>query len=349
VKRIISIVGARPQFVKAAVVSRAFAADQRFQELLVHTGQHHDDNLSDIFFRELDIPTPAHHLGIAGGGHGAMTGRMLEHIETVLIAEKPDAVLVYGDTNSTLAGALAAVKLHLPVIHVEAGLRSFDRRMPEEINRVVTDHVSSLLLCPTPAAVTLLANEGITKGVFNVGDVMYDATLFAIAQAQRHRGVLERLGLQDGGYSICTLHRAESTDDPAILRALLEFIASQGDGKPIVFPVHPRTRKMIDSAGLSTKGLMSVDPVGYFEMHALLGGCALVLTDSGGLQKEAYFHRKPCITLRNVTEWNETVSAGWNRIWQGPDWITPRREISDFGDGHAGDAVVARVAEFLAV
>lgn len=345
---LISIVGARPQFIKAAVVSRALAAHGGIRERLVHTGQHHDEALSAIFFRELQTPEPAFHLGVSGGGHGDMTGRMMIALEPILSAQRPRAVLVYGDTNSTLAGALTAAKLHIPVIHVEAGIRSYNRRMPEEVNRVLTDQVSALLLAPTRLAVRQLAAEGVTAGVQHIGDVTYDAALHAIALAPRHGAVLDQLGVADGAYSLATLHRAESTDDVATLSAMLDFIAEAGSGAPVIVPLHPRTRAAISAAGLSAPRLTFIDPIGYFDMHALIAGARLILTDSGGLQKEAYFHRKPCITLRSDTEWPETVEAGWNRLWRGPDWVSPRREIDDFGAGQAGAAAAAAIAEMFA-
>jgi UDP-GlcNAc3NAcA epimerase len=341
-RKVATVVGARPQFVKAAAVSRAFVGSG-VEEILIHTGQHYDANMSDIFFEELEIPHPKLHLGIGGGGHGAMTGAMLMKLEEAFIAEKPDAVLVYGDTNSTLAGALAAAKLHIPVVHSEAGLRSFNRRMPEELNRVVTDHLSALLLCPTHAAVANLASEGIAKGVHHVGDVMFDATVFAIERSKRTSSVIDGLGLRGERYAVCTLHRAENTDDPVRLAALIDFLAGEAKDRTIVFPVHPRTRKMLLASGLATPGLMLIDPLGYFDLHRLLADCEAVFTDSGGLQKEAYFHRKPCITLREETEWVETIDAGWNRLWTAPDFATPRREIADYGTGRAAEKTVELV------
>jgi UDP-GlcNAc3NAcA epimerase len=345
-KLVATVVGARPQFVKAAAVSRAFK-QAGITEALIHTGQHYDANMSDIFFEELEIPAPKLHLGIGGGGHGAMTGAMLAKLEEAFIGEKPAAVLVYGDTNSTIAGALAAAKLHIPVIHSEAGLRSFNRRMPEEINRVVTDHLSALLLCPTQTAIANLTNEGITRGVHHVGDVMFDATQFAIDRSRKTSVILKTLGIEGKRFAVCTLHRAENTDDPQRLRALLAFLEKNADGRTIVFPVHPRTRKVLAASGLATRGLMIIDPLGYFDLHRLLADCELVLTDSGGLQKEAYFHRKPCITLREETEWVETVEAGWNRLWSGPDFASPRKDISDYGKGDAAERTVDLVAPML--
>ncbi|MDH4380557.1 MAG: UDP-N-acetylglucosamine 2-epimerase (non-hydrolyzing), partial [Gammaproteobacteria bacterium] len=326
---IITIVGARPQFIKAAALSRALRADAELSEELLHTGQHFDDNMSAVFFRELSIPAPRFNLSINGGPHGQMTGRMLEAIETVLLNTKPDLVLVYGDTNSTLAGALAAAKLHIPVAHVEAGLRSFNRRMPEEVNRVLVDHLSALLFCPTFDAVTNLAHEGITAGVHHTGDVMFDATLHARSAALMQSQVLERLQLTPGSYVLCTIHRSENTDDEQRLRALLAHVKQVAGEKRVVLPLHPRTGQVFARLGIDTDGLQIVEPLGYFDMHRLLSGAAQVLSDSGGVQKEAYFHRVPCVTLRDETEWTETLAAGWNRLWTQPDYVTPRVDIAE--------------------
>jgi UDP-GlcNAc3NAcA epimerase len=311
--KLLTVVGARPQFIKAATVSRAIAARQDITEVIVHTGQHYDANMSDIFFDELSIPRPDHHLGIGGGSHGAMTGRQIEAIERVLLDEKPDMVLVYGDTNSTLAGALAAVKLHIPVAHVEAGLRSFNRRMPEEINRILTDHASDLLFAPTTTAMKNLSNEGLPSDRLHlVGDVMYDACLFYGTQA-RKPAWFDPLSISKGDYVLATVHRAENTDDPARLAGILQGLA--GAERPVILPVHPRTQKQIESLGLSTPAnLHLVPPVGYLEMVWLEQNCALIATDSGGVQKEAYFHGKPCVTLRDETEWVELVEVGANRL-----------------------------------
>jgi UDP-GlcNAc3NAcA epimerase len=338
--KIVSVVGARPQFIKAAAVSRALAAAD-LTEVMIHTGQHFDPTMSDIFFSELGIPHPAHNLGIAGGSHGQMTGRMLEGIDAILTVEAPDWVLVYGDTNSTLAAALAAAKLHFPVAHVEAGLRSFNRRMPEEINRVLTDHVSTLLLCPTESAVRNLAAEGITKGVLQVGDVMYDATLDARERAAQTSTIRQRLGLTDGAYQVATVHRAENTDSAETLSKVLTVLKTAAQTMPVVLPLHPRTRQAAERFALNFDGLTLCGPLGYLDMAWLVAGSAGVLTDSGGLQKEAYFHRRPCVTLRSETEWVETIEAGWNRLWEGDDYQTPRRDISDYGDGTAAQTIAA--------
>jgi UDP-GlcNAc3NAcA epimerase len=299
--------------------------------------------MSDVFFEELEIPKPAYNLEVNGLGHGAMTGRMLEKLEEAMLAEKPDMVLIYGDTNSTLAGALAAAKLHIPVAHVEAGLRSFNRNMPEEINRVMADHVSTLLFCPTRTAVANLASEGIRDGVHIVGDVMYDTTLAATRRAQTRSRILETLSLSPKTYAVATIHRAENTDDQARFRAVMEWLEKRALETEIIMPVHPRTRKLMASIGLSPAGVRLIDPIGYLDMTRLVQNAASIFTDSGGLQKEAYFHRVPCVTLRDETEWVETVEAGWNRLWEGPDF-TARRDIPDYGDGNSADQIARLVA-----
>lgn len=357
--RILTIVGARPQFVKAAVVSRALA-DAGIEECLVHTGQHYDADMSAIFFEELGIPAPAHHLGIGSGSHGAQTGRMLEAIEQVILDERPDRVLVYGDTNSTLAGAVAASKLHVPIDHVEAGLRSFNRRMPEEINRVVTDHLSSLLFAPTETAVRNLANEGIAgEQVVDCGDVMHDATLAARDIAAVRSDVLERLGLEPGGYILATVHRAESTDDPDVLAHIIDGLvgAAVAAGLKVVLPLHPRTRGSLERHDLLDRadgGIALIAPVGYLDMTRLESAAALVATDSGGVQKEAFFHRVPCVTLRSETEWVELVELGWNTLANPANadiaaTIAARigsvgRESSPYGDGRAGNRIAEAIA-----
>ncbi len=314
--RILTVIGARPQFIKAAAVSRALRAEADIDEQLLHTGQHYDPMMSEVFFRELEIPTPTYHLEIGSGAHGAQTGRMLEAIERVLLDTAPDWVLVYGDTNSTLAGALAAAKLHIPVAHMEAGLRSFNRRMPEELNRVLTDHLSALLFTPTESAVANLQQEGITgERVALIGDVMYDAARQFGEKARRESAILARLNLAAGGYALATLHRAENTDDPARLRAIVTGLMAVTADTPILLPLHPRTHGRLRDAGLLdevTRHLRVIEPVGYLDMVMLERSARLVLTDSGGVQKEAFFHGVPCVTLRDETEWVELVTCGWN-------------------------------------
>jgi len=350
--KILTIVGARPQFIKAAAVSRAVEkVRDRADEVIVHTGQHYDDNMSRVFFDELAIPEPKYNLGIAGGTHGEMTGRMLAAIEKVILDEGPDVVVVYGDTNSTLAGALAAAKLHVPIGHVEAGLRSFNRRMPEEINRVVADHLADWLFCPTPVAVENLRLEGVTRGVSLTGDVMYDSALFYTEMATERSSVLDRLGLEEGGYYLATIHRAENTDDLACLTSILA--ALEQAGRRVILPVHPRTRQALDRQGLKVENIRLVASVPYLDMLRLENGARAVLTDSGGVQKEAYFAGVPCITLRDETEWVELVEAGWNRV-VGTDpgeiakavaWAESMDRGSGgrslYGDGHAAERIVA--------
>ena len=336
-KKILSVVGARPQFIKAAPLSRAMAQRADLIEIMVHTGQHFDSAMSAVFFAELGIGKPDYHFDIHGGPHGEMTGRMIVELERAMLAEKPDAVLVYGDTNSTLAGAIAAAKLYIPIAHVEAGLRSF-QAMPEEINRVLTDRVSRWLFCPTATATANLAREGIGAGVHDVGDVMYDAALMMRERARGRSAILARLGLSPGRFALATLHRAENTDTREALQRALDYLRSVARTEPVVLPLHPRTRIAAASHSLDLSGISVIEPVGYLDMMALLEACTQVLTDSGGLQKEAYFFHKPCVTLRDATEWVETVDAGWNRLWHGPDYA-PRREISAFGDGHAAEKI----------
>jgi UDP-GlcNAc3NAcA epimerase len=337
--KVLTVVGARPQFIKAATVSRAIRETGCLEEVMVHTGQHFAENMSDVFFRELDIPAPRHTLNINGGAHGEMTGRMLIALEPILLMEKPDWVVVYGDTNSTLAGALAAAKLHIPIAHVEAGLRSFNRRMPEEVNRVLTDHLSTLHLCPTRAAVESLSGEGIKGGVHHVGDVMYDATLFAADRAERTSNILNELKVSHKGYAVATVHRPENTDSPEQLQTVISYLRKQAENHPIVFPLHPRTRQRSEREGISLQGLTVIEPIGYIDMTKLVQGALFVFTDSGGLQKEAYFHRVPCITMRGETEWVETVTHGWNRLWNGPDF-RERCDIDEYGDGRSAFRIV---------
>ncbi|MCW5692468.1 MAG: UDP-N-acetylglucosamine 2-epimerase (non-hydrolyzing) [Pseudolabrys sp.] len=344
-KTILSIVGARPQFIKAAPVSRALRARSDLKEVVVHTGQHFDRTMSEVFFDELGLDKPHHHLGVHGGGHGEMTGRMMMALEALVLSIKPAAVLIYGDTNSTLAGAIVAAKLYIPIAHVEAGLRSF-KQMPEETNRILADKVSRWLFCPTEIAVANLKNEGVINGVHNVGDVMYDTTLMMSDRARAHSSILARLGLKAECFSLATIHRAENTDDPAALARVVNYLNVASRELPVVLPLHPRTRQAAARFGVDLSGFRTIDPVGYLDMTALLSNCRNVLTDSGGLQKEAYFHRKPCVTLRDATEWVETVEAGWNRLWNGPDY-RERKLIDAYGDGHAADKMVDILAAQL--
>ena len=359
-KRVLSVVGTRPNFVKMAPIVAEIKRRGRFEHLLVHTGQHYDDNMSKVFFDELHIPRPAVNLEVGSGPHGQQTAAMLEKIEQILLSEKPDWVLIYGDTNSTLAGALAAAKLHINVAHVEAGLRSFNRRMPEEINRMVADQLAATLLCPTDLAVKNLAAEGITQGVFQVGDVMYDSVLYNAALAQKGSSVMQTLGLAPKGFYLATIHRAENTDDPARLAGILEAFSRVKC--PIVLPLHPRTRKTL-GAGLEKLGgpVRVIDPVPYLDMLMLEKNCRMVLTDSGGVQKEAYWFDVPCITLRDQTEWVELVQAGCNVIvGAGADAIMsavdtfeaagaklpPGRPSKLYGDGHCAEKIVQKLLEY---
>ncbi|PJD96595.1 MAG: UDP-N-acetylglucosamine 2-epimerase (non-hydrolyzing) [Legionella sp.] len=308
--KICTIVGARPQFIKTAVVSRALKTRDDIDEVIIHTGQHYDANMSNVFFNELDIPSPDYNLGIGGGTHGQNTGRMIEQIESVLLQEKPEWVLVYGDTDSTLSASIAASKLHIPIAHVEAGLRSFNRLMPEEINRILTDHVSHLLFTPSILASEQLIKEGISNTKIKyVGDVMYDAALFYKHKAKK----LDHVNLKDN-FILCTIHRAENTSCPAGLKSIIQALQEIALQTQIILPIHPRTKKYIDKLGLNVDNVVMIDPIGYLEMIFLLSNAQAVITDSGGLQKEAYFFKKPCITLREQTEWTELVECGANTL-----------------------------------
>lgn len=356
-RRVLTVIGARPQFIKAAVVSRAFARGGVVQEVLVHTGQHHDPGMSDVFFEELDIPRPHHHMGVAGGGHGDMTGRMLQALEPIVKKERPDGVLVYGDTNSTLAGALVAAKLSLPVLHVEAGLRSTDRYMPEEINRRLVDHLSTTLFCPTAGSVANLAAEGIRTGVHQVGDVMLDSALMFGERARERSTVLHRLGLVARDYVLASCHRASNVDEMEPLRGILGALQQIATREKIVLPLHPRTRENVRRFGLThlLAQLTVTQPLGFLDMVRLEQEARLVITDSGGVQKEAFFFRVPCITLRSETEWMETVSSGWNVLAGNQQAsileaytraVAPAGEPPrDFGDGDAASRIARIVVE----
>lgn len=343
--KILTIVGARPQFVKCAALRKVIDASDAINEVLVHTGQHYDFAMSQVFFDQLGIRAPEHSLGINGKSHGAMTGEMLAAIETIILSERPDSVLVYGDTNSTLAGALAAAKLHVPVIHVEAGLRSFNKRMPEEINRIMTDHVSALLFCSTTESVTNLANEGIHKGVHHVGDIMYDVTraVVGLVCPDRARGAY---GRQNRKLAMCTIHRAENTTDPVRLRRVVDYVRSFTNTHAIILPLHPGTRAHIEAAGIEMGGITVIEPLPYLETQELLAASDLILTDSGGMQKEAYFHGVDCITLRDETEWVETIECGWNRLWT-QDSYKKRRPITEYGDGQSSERMLGIMVDFL--
>jgi len=317
-KKILTVLGARPQFIKASVVSHAISQTPNLSEVLVHTGQHFDAGMSDVFFDELGLGKPTHNLDINGGNHGEMTGRMLIALERVVLKEKPDVMLVYGDTNSTIAGALVAAKLHIPVAHVEAGLRSFNMRMPEEINRILTDRVSAWLFTPTDAATLNLRNEGVpAERIIQVGDVMYDVALQHGARVSESGGVLQRLRFRPRSYILTTIHRAENTDDPQRLTAIVDALCEAAQQTPVIWPLHPRTCNILTQLDLMDRAnaaLRLIDPVGYLDMVQLEKYALLIATDSGGVQKEAFFHRVPCVTLRDETEWIELIDAGWNRL-----------------------------------
>lgn len=352
--RLLTIIGARPQFVKAAAVSRALhEVTGNLAEEIIHTGQHHDQNMSEVFFEDLGIPAPVVNLGIRGGGHGEMTGRMLEALEKEMLTRQPAMVLVYGDTNSTLAGALAATKLHIPIAHIEAGLRSFNRRMPEEINRVLTDHMSSLLFAPTKAAMENMAREGLDSLAHHVGDVMYDAALCFREVARKRSTLLDQLALGSKSYALATVHRAENTDDPAKLAGITGGLERIAESCRVILPLHPRTRGRLRDFGLTMKGVELLDPVPYLDMISLEQNARVILTDSGGIQKEAYFHGVPCVTLREETEWVETVAAGWNqltgadagRMFRAFQSAAHGRPIDEYGGGIAARRIAALLAE----
>ena len=325
--KVLTVIGARPQFIKAATVSRELRQTMNMSEVLVHTGQHFDENMSQVFFDELDIPKPDYNLGIGGGSHGQNTGRMIESIESAIVDEKPDLVLVYGDTDSTLAGALAAAKLHIPVAHVEAGLRSYNRRMPEEINRILTDQLSTILFCPTQTAVSNLESEGFPHRlardskqiIANVGDVMYDAALYYASMTIGRSSILEKLTLSSKQFVLATVHRAENTDNLDKLSAIMDALSLVGKEIPVILPLHPRTKKKFEAlephrTAHYSSHITFLPPLGYLDVVMLEKHAAVIATDSGGVQKEAFFHDVPCVTLREETEWVELVDLGWNRL-----------------------------------
>jgi|TARA_B100001094_G_C18191108_1_gene807295 UDP-GlcNAc3NAcA epimerase len=358
--KVFSVIGARPQFVKAAVVSKALMEKTGTSEFLVHTGQHFDDNMSQVFFEEMGIPKPSANLGISGGGHGAMTGQMLLKIEELLVDESPDCVLVYGDTNSTLAGALAASKLNVPCAHVEAGLRSENRAMPEEINRILTDHACDLLFAPTEEAVKRLNREGIAdEKVVRTGDVMLDAALLFGEKSRSKSTILDRLSLREKGFALCTLHRAENVDSRDVLNWLIEGLGQVAENLPVVLPVHPRTlarMKEFELMDQLASEIKIVDPVGYLDILRLESSASLIMTDSGGMQKEAFFQKVPCVTLRSETEWIELLPGGHNRLVRpmiesisekaeealssNPDW-----SVDLYGDGNSSETIAQAIID----
>jgi UDP-GlcNAc3NAcA epimerase len=361
-KKILTILGARPQFIKASVVSHQIECLPSIKEVVVHTGQHFDENMSDIFFSELGMNVPDFFLGIHGGTHGEMTGRMLAEIERILLNEKPDLVLVYGDTNSTLAGALAAAKLHIPVAHIEAGLRSFNMKMPEEINRILTDRVSKWLFTPNAVSATNLRREGFAESqIIPVGDVMFDVALHFGSRVSEEGGALHDLGLLPKDYILATIHRAENTDNHKKLLVIVDALLEVARSMPIVWPIHPRTRATLNHLGITSRvsqNLMLINPVGYLDIVQLEKYSALIVTDSGGIQKEAFFYRVPCVTLRDESEWTELIDAGWNRLiaTNSPIEITKGilasigctgLDIQPYGNGSAANKIVKFFDELL--
>jgi len=384
--KVLSIVGARPQFIKASPVIRAIDKNNinnqsKIQHILVHTGQHYDENMSRIFFDELDIPRPEYNLEVGSGTHGEQTAKMMQRIETVLINERPSMTIVYGDTNSTLAGALTAAKLLIPVAHVEAGLRSYNKKMPEEINRVLTDHVSNLLFCPSISAVNNLYKEGFTNVMesgfeikngfnlsrsisqplaINIGDVMFDSILKYAKLADISSDILAKLGLEKKEYVLATLHRAENTDNKERLRSIFEALRKINKDIKLILPLHPRTRKVVNESRIDISGLEVIEPVSYLDMIRLEKNAKVICTDSGGMQKEAYFCRVPCITLRDETEWEETLESGWNRLVDAkPDRIRTcledvlsdswdsKPQVSQYGDGKAAEKIFRVISSIL--
>lgn len=352
--KILTILGARPQFIKAGSVSREIMKHDNIQEIIVHTGQHYDANMSDIFFDEMKIPKPNYFLGIGGKSHGAMTGQMIEKIEEVALKENPDWIMVYGDTNSTLAGAIVASKLHIQLAHIEAGLRSFNMKMPEEVNRILTDRVSNILFCPTDTAIQNLENEGYSNldcKIVKSGDVMQDGAIF-----YKDLAIKPTCDLKDN-FILCTIHRAENTDDDIKLRSIFQALNNIALEKQIILPLHPRTKKIINSLDIDTKNLTIIDPIGYLEMVWLINNCSLVMTDSGGLQKEAYFFNKLCVTLREETEWVELVDNGTNFLaGSNSDKIlslynllkTKKFEKSNtnlYGNGNSSQIIIAKLLQ----
>jgi UDP-GlcNAc3NAcA epimerase len=354
--KIVTIVGARPQFIKAAAISRVIRKDYEgiIEEVIVHTGQHYDHNMSSIFFDQLEIPTPKYNLNISGVTHGVMTGRMLELIEEVLIIENPNWVVVYGDTNSTLAGALAAIKLQIPIAHIEAGLRSFNMKMPEEVNRILTDSVATLLFCPTETAVENLNKQGITYGVHNVGDVMFDVALYYKSLDENTCKTLVTIGVNKGEFVLATCHRAENTDNLVRLEQICQGLADLANQIEVILPLHPRTRRLLSNAGLISvlKGVRILEPLPFMDMFDLERAAKVIITDSGGVQKEAFFYGVPCITMREETEWVETVDLKWNKLVGASRDLIVNSAINatkgvlgfrPYGDGQAAQNILKKI------
>ncbi|MEP6645468.1 MAG: UDP-N-acetylglucosamine 2-epimerase (non-hydrolyzing) [Saprospiraceae bacterium] len=358
--KIVTVLGARPQFVKASVVSRALAKHGGVEEIIIHTGQHFDPNMSDIFFDELELKAPDYHLGINGLSHGAMTGRMMEQIEILLKEIKPDIVNVFGDTDSTLAAALAAVKLHIPISHIEAGLRSFNRMMPEEINRMMTDHIADLLFTPTDTADYNLKVEGFSSDkIFQVGDVMYDAALYYAEKAHKRIHLLKHLNIEPKKYYLATIHRPQNTDTAEALQLICDVLDEVAKKVPVILPLHPRTRTKLNEFNISLQNVFLTEPLGYLDMIELESQAALIITDSGGVQKESYFHRVPCVTLRSETEWVELVQHRWNVVLppsKDVDMVSLIHEqasvrgddVQLYGSGKASEKIVELLVRFCA-
>ena len=345
-KKILTVVGARPQFIKASALSRIVSESNDFKEVIVHTGQHFDQNMSEIFFEELNISKPDYNLGIGGSSHGEMTGRQLEALENVMVDEQPDCVIVYGDTNSTLAGAIAAAKLNITLVHIEAGLRSHNRKMPEEINRILTDHASDILFTPTDLGAENLINEGITNDkIFNVGDVMYDASIFFSKKAVKSK-IIDDLNIDH--FVLATIHRAENTDNPERLEKIFKGLSKSTI--PVILPLHPRTKSCLEEFNIKLgENINLIEPVGYLEMIWLESNCQIICTDSGGVQKEAYFFKKPCITMRDETEWIELVDSGWNTLVGASEqkisskvnnFDVPKEYRALYGEGNAANMII---------
>ncbi len=356
-RKIITVIGARPQFIKAAPVSKAFLETNSIKEILVHTGQHYDSNMSDIFFSELGIPIPVYNLGIGSGSHAFQTAEMMKGLEDIFIKESPDIVLIYGDTNSTLAAALVASKLHIPIAHVEAGLRSFNREMPEELNRIISDTISTYLFCPTNLAVKNLKNEGIINNVFQCGDVMYDAAIQFAVKAEAESNILNKLNVEEGEFILATIHRAENTDSEKKLINIFKALSTLAEDYVVLLPLHPRTKRFAEEYSILDKlnKVKLIEPLGFLDMVKLEKKAAAIVTDSGGVQKEAYFHKTPCVTVRDQTEWVETVDAKWNILADATDcekilvsfkniMAEPNREdIGEYGDGKTSQFIAEKL------
>jgi UDP-GlcNAc3NAcA epimerase len=358
--KIATIVGARPQFIKSAVVSRAIRNAGCFSEIMIHTGQHYDAKMSECFFEELGIPKPQYNLAVGSGMHGYQTGEMMKGIEPVLMKEKPSIVIVYGDTNTTLAGAIVAAKMHIPVAHIEAGLRSYNKKMPEEINRITTDHISAILFCPTTTAINNLRTEGIRHGIYKSGDVMYDVAVQYGKRAENYRNIMTAAHIEPSQYIVATIHRSENTDDRSRMEMIMEALNNIGSNMSVVMPLHPRTEKLIRSYGIDMQHIQTIGPVGFLEMMCLLKNAKIIVTDSGGLQKEGYFHRIPCVTIREQTEWIETIESGWNSladmtsaqgivgsIINAMNASIERSEIAEYGDGSASEQIVKIITSYV--